>query len=203
MNENNTSFFLQYRTLNLVMLWLTTLTALLLLVPLTDFAPSLAALIEGKETYLIFALIAGLSNFIAQFIGGLISRKAQRRRTALISAHLQQAVDSLDFAERALLREFVLQRKSVLTLPITEPTVRSLLDSGILKAVNVPTDEDNMYALAIAKAARPYITYRAIGLSRGRMSEEAISQIMAARPDYARPHRVIQHAYRGGMRRAA
>ena len=36
----------------------------------------------------------------------------------------------LDFNEKAVLREFVLQRKSVINLPITEPAVKNLMDAG-------------------------------------------------------------------------
>ena len=48
----------------------------------------------------------------------------------------------------------------------------------------------------ISKEARPYITYKAIGLTLGKMSDEQVSQIMSARPEYARekfmqPNRVF------------
>ncbi len=197
MNENTSALFGPYRTLNLIMLWLFTLTLLLLLLPYSELAPALAAKIEAHRSLLITALIVSISNFIAQFIGGICWRAAQKKVRRHQEQHMQQAVERLDFAERALLREFVLQRKSVLALPLTEPTVRSLLDSGLLQVLNVPQDSNGKYQFAIAKAARPYITYRAIGLSRSKMSEEAISQILAARPDYARVKTTPQRAYRG------
>ena len=37
----------------------------------------------------------------------------------------------------------------------------------------------------IALPARPYITYRALGISKGKMSEEQIEQIMNSRPKFA------------------
>jgi hypothetical protein len=37
----------------------------------------------------------------------------------------------------------------------------------------------------IALPARPLITYKALGLSKGKMSEEQIEQIMSARPKFA------------------
>jgi len=40
-------------------------------------------------------------------------------------------------------------------------------------------------ALMIALPARPLITYKALGLSKGKMSEEQIEQIMSARPKFA------------------
>ncbi len=196
MYESNTSFTGQYRILNIIMLWLFVLTTMLILLPYTDVAPGLSSYIADNRTLLLVALIVSASNFISQFIAGSFSRVSQKKRNARLQQHLQQAVESLDFAERALLREFVLQRKSVLNLPVSEPTVRSLLDSGILIALGSPDEEDRM-ATVIAKAARPFITYRAIGLSRGKMSEETISQIMASRPEYARVKKPLPRAYRG------
>ena len=38
---------------------------------------------------------------------------------------LAQMIGFLDFNEKAVLREFVLQRKSVINLPITEPAVKT------------------------------------------------------------------------------
>ena len=95
-------------------------------------------------------------------------------------------VSCLDFSERAVLREFVLQRKSVINLPIAEPTVKNLLNSGILAVAEDIIDVQGKTPLMINLEARPLITYRAVGLSRAKMSEEQIEQILSARPKYAR-----------------
>lgn len=91
----------------------------------------------------------------------------------------------------------MLQRKSVLSLPLEEPTVRSLIESGILKVLPLPPVSSGKYQMVISKLARAYITYKAIGQSRGHMSEEMISQIMAARPEYARVRQPMPRACRG------
>ncbi|MBO8415491.1 MAG: superinfection exclusion B family protein [Proteobacteria bacterium] len=197
MNEREMSFFGQYRTLNIIMLWLFFITMMLLFVPFTDIAPVLAERVEENRQYLYIALIVCAANFAAQLISSFFMRLSSRHLQKRLDAQLKQSVSRLDFAERALLREFVLQRKSVLALPLDEPTVRSLVESGILKIMPLPPDENDKYKMAISKAARPYITYKAIGLSRGHMSEESISQIMAARPEYARVRAPMPRAYRG------
>ena len=56
----------------------------------------------------------------------------------------------------------------------------------MLKIVNVVDEVTAKAQIIISKEARPYITYKAIGLTLGKMSEEQISQIMNSRPDYAR-----------------
>jgi hypothetical protein len=73
-------------------------------------------------------------------------------------------------------------------LPVTEPAVKNLLDAGVLTyAYGQPFSEDDIMikALMIALPARPLITYKALGLSKGKMSEEQIEQIMSARPKFA------------------
>ncbi len=89
-----------------------------------------------------------------------------------------------------MLREFVLQRKSVINLPITEPAVKNLMDAGVLtyaygKPVREKEDENQIRALMIALPARPLLTYKVLGLSRGKMSDEQVEQIMNARPKFA------------------
>lgn len=39
--------------------------------------------------------------------------------------------------------------------------------------------------MMISLEARPYITYRVLGLSRSHMSEEDVAQIMSERPRFA------------------
>lgn len=74
----------------------------------------------------------------------------------------------LHLNEKAVLREFVLQRKSVINLPITEPAVKNLMDAGVLTyAYGKPTrekdDENKIRALMIALTARPLLTYKVLG----------------------------------------
>lgn len=196
MNANQ-SVFAANKPLNIVMLWLFCITLSLLVLPLESISEELAHQVAANRTYLYLALIVELSNFISQAIIGFLTSYFNRRHTRMEQDSMKATVDGLDFAERALLREFVLQRKSVLYLPEAEPTVRSLLDSGIL---NVVGDNDETTARApmiITKQARPFITYRAIGLTRSKMNEEMLEQIMNARPEFAREKRVMPRAYRG------
>ena len=51
--------------------------------------------------------------------------------------------------------------------------------------------------MIITKQARPFITYRAIGLTRSKMNDEMLEQIMNARPEFAREKKVMPRAYRG------
>lgn len=195
--ENTQSIFAANKTLNIVMLWLFCVTFLLLVLPLESVSPELAAQVQNNKTYLYLALIVELSNFISQAVISLISSLLNRRVLKKEQEFMQKTVENLDFTERALLREFVLQRKSVLYLPESEPTVRSLIDSNVLHVVGEKDEATSRLPMVITKQARPFITYRAIGLTRGKMNEEMLEQIMNARPDFAREKKIMPRAYRG------
>jgi ribosomal protein S25 len=193
MNTLNSTTF---RTINTVMMWLFSLTVLMLIVPWQAVSVEFAQRIEDNKIFLYFALIVEISNFISQLVIGSIATFSRKNTAKKLQEKVENAVASLDFAEKALLREYVLQRKSVLNLPVTEPTVRNLIDEGVLKVVNVTDETTHKAMVIISKEARPYITYKAIGLTLGKMSDEQVSQIMSARPEYARekfmqPNRVF------------
>ncbi len=196
--DSNHSVFAANKTLNIVMLWLFCVTLALLLLPLESISQELALQVEANKTYLYLALIVEVSNFISQAIIGFLSAYFYKRNYKREQEAMKNVVSGLDFAERALLREFVLQRKSVLYLPETEPTVRSLLDSGILNVIADPDETTGRAPVIITKKARPFITYRAIGLTRSKMNDEMLEQIMNSRPEFAREKKVMPRAYRGG-----
>lgn len=195
--ESNHSVFNAKNPLNIIMLWLFCVTLLLLVLPLEKISLDLADQVAANKTYLYLALIVGASNFISQAVIALISSLINRSAVKKEQNEMQTTVDGLDFAERALLREFVLQRKSVLYLPENEPSVRSLIDSGVLNVVGDADEITSRSPIIITKQARPFITYRAIGLTRGKMNDEMLEQIMNARPEFARDKKIMPRAYRG------
>ena len=195
MDKKNTTFA-SYWSLNTIMLWLFCMTLLLLILPFDMVSADLAASIKANNKFLYLALIVEVSNFIALSLISMYKKITFKKQEKVIEDKIVNSVDSLDFAERALLREFVLQRKSVLNLPVYEPTVSFLLDSNILTLTS-SIDAFNRADITISKKARPYITYKAIGLTRGQMSEQMLSQIMSARPSFAREEKPMPKAYRG------
>ncbi len=173
--------------LNGVMLWVLVLSACLLLVPFESINLSLAGYISDMHSIIWLAFILSLSFFISRGILELIGMVSRKFYTKIRNEQLFKSVTCLDFSEKALLREFILQRKSVLNLPVNEPCVNQLLTSGIL---TIPKDANitaGKAPMMIALEARPFITYKAVGLTRSKMSEDQISQLMDARPRFARP----------------
>ncbi len=200
-NEANDSIT-SVNCLNIMMIWITCATVALLTVPFDVFSKELEARIDACRDYLYLALIFELSNFIAQALIKVWNTSRQRKLKKLSDAATLDSVQNMDFSERALLREFVLQRRSELRLPANEPTVRRLDESGILTSLDLPDDKGTVL-YSISRQARPYITYRVLGLSAAGMTQEQIEQVMNERPAYAKPEIKIRKVYRSGDFKAA
>ncbi|HHQ4514496.1 superinfection exclusion B family protein [Aeromonas veronii] len=182
--------FYQLNRLNWLMVWLLLCCSIILLFPAGLMKGAVSQWAADHAAWLGVGMLIAISYFCSQ--GFLIAwewacEEWQARRQ---QDQLAQMIGFLDFNEKAVLREFVLQRKSVINLPITEPAVKNLMDAGVLTyAYGKPTrekdDENQIRALMIALPARPLLTYKVLGLSRGKMSEEQVEQIMNARPKFA------------------
>ncbi|HHQ5453107.1 TPA: superinfection exclusion B family protein [Aeromonas veronii] len=182
--------FYQLNRLNWLMVWLLLCCSIILLFPAGLMKGAVSQWAADHAAWLGVGMLIAISYFCSQ--GFLITwewacEEWQARRQ---QDQLAQMIGFLDFNEKAVLREFVLQRKSVINLPITEPAVKNLMDAGVLTyAYGKPTrekdDENQIRALMIALPARPLLTYKVLGLSRGKMSDEQVEQIMNARPKFA------------------
>lgn len=182
--------FYQLNRLNWLMVWLLLCCSIILLFPAGLMKGAVSQWAADHAAWLGIGILIAISYFCSQ--GFLIAWEwacdewQARRQQDLLA----QMIGFLDFNEKAVLREFVLQRKSVINLPITEPAVKNLMDAGVLTyAYGKPTrekdDENQIRALMIALPARPLLTYKVLGLSRGKMSDEQVEQIMNARPKFA------------------
>ncbi|VXA77607.1 MULTISPECIES: superinfection exclusion B family protein [Aeromonas] len=182
--------FYQLNRLNWLMVWLLLCCSIILLFPAGLMKGAVSQWATLHAAWLGVGMLIAISYFCSQAF--LIAwewacEEWQSRRQQDL---LAQMIAFLDFNEKAVLREFVLQRKSVINLPITEPAVKNLMDAGVLtyaygKPVREKEDENQIRALMIALPARPLLTYKVLGLSRGKMSEEQVEQIMSARPKFA------------------
>ncbi|MBV7415412.1 MULTISPECIES: superinfection exclusion B family protein [Aeromonas] len=182
--------FYQLNRLNWLMVWLLLCCSIILLFPAGLMKGAVSQWATVHAAWLGVGMLIAISYFCSQ--GFLIAWEwacdewQSRRQQGLLA----QMIGFLDFNEKAVLREFVLQRKSVINLPITEPAVKNLMDAGVLtyaygKPVREKEDENQIRALMIALPARPLLTYKVLGLSRGKMSDEQVEQIMNARPKFA------------------
>jgi len=174
------------------MAWMCIASATLLIVPGSVLPSSVTA--TWSEVYSpyvwILALITGsylLTRLVTFLFAQFMTKSTQRQ----LSASRNKMIRQLDFEEKAVLREFIIQRKNVLSLPMNEPAVSNLLQSGVL----IPAFETQeikgsgrIIKLSIAIDAREQLTYKVLGLPVGKLTEQEAAVLKAARPDYARTH---------------
>lgn len=176
--------------ITLIMAWMCIVCATLLVIPVSIVQFSGTA--EWSQLYTPYVWVLALltSTFLIthliNWVFGYFKEELSRRRES-ISRNMM--IRRLDFEEKAVLREFVIQRKNVLALPMRELAVSNLLKSGVL----VPAQETQeikgsarVIKLSIAVDAREQLTHKVLGLPVGKLTEDEANQLKSARPDYAR-----------------
>ncbi|WP_108652413.1 superinfection exclusion B family protein [Dongshaea marina] len=174
---------------NWCMAWLLLSCSITLLFPDALLHGAVSEWIERHITYLVLGILFSSAYFLARALLLLWDWLMSKLEIWHSQHRLERMINHLDFAEKAILREFVLQRKSVIKLPLAEPAVKNMLDSGILDfAYGQPSSNDQAHIkpMMISLRARPLLTYKVLGMSRGNMSEEQIEQMMSARPKFAK-----------------
>ncbi|AGH80177.1 hypothetical protein PCNPT3_01175 [Psychromonas sp. CNPT3] len=172
------------------MAWICIVCATLLTLPTSVFQKSNvdnASFLTTPYVW-VLALLTGsyLLTICLRGFFGTFKRRVEERQ---LSDRRNKMIRQLDFEEKAVLREFIIQRKNVLALPMSEPAISNLMESGVL----VPSFEtqeikgnSRIIKLSIAIDARQLLTLRVLGLPVGKLTEEEATLLKAARPEYAR-----------------
>jgi len=170
--------------------WLCLVGATLLIVPMSLFQNiKLFNISDAYTPYVFFLVLLTGSYLLTKLFSSLFDHMHSQFKERQLIAARQKMIRQLDFEEKAVLREFIIQRKNVLPLPMKEPAVANLLQSGVL----VPAFETQeikgsarIIKLSIAIESREQLTYKVLGLPVGKLTEEEATILKAARPDYAR-----------------
>lgn len=178
--------FSHYQTINWIMVWVMISCIALALIPIPTLS-QIAQWNNAIKPMISLGLLLSGAYFLSQILivawNYVLALKTEKDR----KKYLIYMIEHLDFSEKSVLREFVIQRKSVINLPLTEPAVKNLLNAGILDfAYGQPLNDDlsQIKALTISLESRPYITYKALGISSSKMSDEQVEQILSARPKF-------------------
>ncbi|MGY5450519.1 super-infection exclusion protein B [Agarivorans sp. MS3-6] len=174
----------RWGVLDVLMAWLVVASGLLLVIP-KQWLPE-AGLNPQLSLVLTISCVAGLAYFISRSLLLLVaslSRSMQHRREL---HRLSSMVACLDHSERAVLREFVITRRTVLSLPLAEPAVMNLMENGVLKPMNMQhvQEQRTNVDMMINLAARPLLSYKALGLPVGKLNEEQIEHLKSIRPRF-------------------
>ncbi|MBO1272464.1 MULTISPECIES: superinfection exclusion B family protein [Shewanella] len=169
-------------------LWGMLLTTLLLFVP----SPLLHLVSLDEWTinnghYIGLGLLCSLAYIGALVVNFLLDEAIKYLQGRRVDDAIEEKVQLLDPAERALLREFFLQGSSVLTMPKDDLVVQSLLRSHILECIG----NERHYAIQgptadfkISMKARKYLNRRILRLPAGELSKEDMQHLIKTRPQF-------------------
>lgn len=178
----------QISSLNWFMCWLLLSCMLMTLLPNHLFSGAFGLWLNDYRLLFVLGMVASAAYFLSHAAIILFQHVFYRKQRLMQQKLLKELLDYLDASEKAVLREFVIQRKNVIKLPVTEPAVKNLLEQGILTYAFGEPGEAGLNAikpLMITIAARPLLTFKVLGLNPANMSEEQKSQILSNRPKYA------------------
>ena len=179
-----------HKSITIFMGWTSLMSFFLLITP-TAFSnlTVMSSLSLQYTPYLWIALLISGSFLLTQVIiisFHIISINIATRNKVLSRSNM---IKCLDFEEKAVLREFIIQQRNVLSLPLTEPAVTNLLSAGVLEPA-FETQEikgrTRLIKLSIAIDARSKLTHRVLGLPIGQLTDEQAKTLKSARPSYAR-----------------
>jgi hypothetical protein len=173
-----------------IMTWILMISVVILLVPMSLLNQlGMVSLVAACHPYIyIIAFISGFFIFkywaIKLFDFCVVKIECRQKISSRINM-----IKCLDFEEKAILREFIIQKKNVLSLPLTEPAVTNLLSAGVLEPA-FETQEikgsSRQIKLSIALEARRKLTYIVLGLPAGKLTDGQATTLKLARPSYAR-----------------
>ncbi|MFM2484752.1 super-infection exclusion protein B [Celerinatantimonas yamalensis] len=176
--------------------WVGFAAGLFLLVP-TAYLP-----VKIDAHMLLFAW-GGVFIAVSYFLGRLFVRAWKvieaRWQKRLAQQNIESLIRCLDHTERAILREFVIRRTSVLHLPVKEPAVANLLHNGVLE-MNEPQqllDQLDRVDCMISLAARPLLSYRTLSLPVGNLTGEQLDKLKKLRPIFLQPDYEANRTYSG------
>ena len=144
----------------------------------------LDALLENYGALISLIYLITLCYFFVLALGFIwqqVNGQVQSRRAGQL-AEIKAA--SLDHEERALLREFFLQRTRSLLLPVNQEAIQRLLHSHVLQNLEPYPSEEPLQRFGIAPSARRFITSNNLRLPVNELTEEDIRYFKASRPEY-------------------
>ncbi len=100
--------------------------------------------------------------------------------------YIFNVLESLDSSEKSVLREFGIQQKNSVNMPIDNSTVAGLINKSILKRVS--NIGDGLYfPISLTKIAEDKINKSHLGINK-EMSEDELSDLISKRPEWAKDY---------------
>lgn len=183
------NLFKQATTLHKLVLWLLVTSLALLMLPLR-MAQSLflQQWIEQHAASIGLVAMTCVGYLLSLGIRLGLSKMLEERQQGTMKQRIREKIGALDHGERAVLREFILQGKSSIRMPIHHHSVADLLDHGILAQAGASEEyaiEGTVAPVKIAALARRHITRKVLRLPEEQLTEQQREHLLASRPEFA------------------
>jgi len=132
--------------------------------------------------------LASAALVVINSIGWAIGGMQRRMKRGLWLQSLPKLIEHLDNSEKAVLREFEIQAKHVIELPIDNPTVVGLTDKGIIERlsnVGLEISAGRFFPCRIEHHAQLMLNHEILGFPR-EPTEADRERIVRLRPVFAR-----------------
>ena len=179
-----------YKQINIATTWLLLAAALVLLLPTTALSVSgLDLWVTQYRGYISIVVISGIAYFIALLLVQAGQSALERHTETDTLNKIQKMVKVMNTSEQAVVREFIFQKKDIISLPLDAAAVANLVENCILvPALNSQEiiGTGSKIKLCINIKARPLLDHKALGFPEGKMTESQAQALKAARPAFAK-----------------
>lgn len=140
------------------------------------------------KAYAGIVFVGALSFLLINFslwCWGSVKRWFRKRKAENQSA---KAMSTLDNAEKYVLREFILQGRNVIELPLDHPTVAGLIRKGVVQIAGSQGYRSlagSVFPVMLTESAKELLTCEHVGLP-AQPTEEDIRRVREERPNYMR-----------------
>ena len=125
--------------------------------------------------------------FVPFLIGWLSTKYKNHKANKNFINSIEETLTGLSYPEKCLLREFLIQNKNVIEVPIENTEVVSLLNKGIIQYASSNVRSfifGNFACIQINERAKKYFTHDTFGLPNREPTEEDQRKIKSERPDF-------------------
>lgn len=160
-------------------------------------------LIFSKKEWLAYLSINNIINNYKEYIGiafwasgililldifiNILERIKRRRAKGKYLLKALNKLTSLDSEEKAVLREFILQGRNTILLPINHPVIFALYQDGIISIVGQYGEislAGPLYSFKITEEIKHLVPWQLFGLHGGNPTQEEIEFIIKNRPEF-------------------
>ncbi|QUM78027.1 super-infection exclusion protein B [Moritella sp. 24] len=179
-----------YKQINIATTWLLLAAALVLILPSTALSVSgLEQWVTEYRGYISIIVISGIAYFIALLLVQAGQSVLEKQSETETMKKIHKMVKVMNTSEQAVVREFIFQKKDIISLPLEAAAVANLIDNCILvPALNSQEiiGTGSKIKLCINIKARALLDHKALGFPEGKMTEQQAQALKAARPAFAK-----------------